>query len=774
MRALAVMAALVVVVVAAMPAPESAPERTFVQAVEFPYYLYPRQLWERELVWLDTIGVGTVEFSIPWSWHEPEPGKFDFTGATNPRRDLVGFIRILRRLGMRAWVRPVGTVRALAGGGLPVWAARDRRAQRQWAAEIEKILAPRLERHGGPIAFVEGSLPWTDHDGAPPSPPLPVTTISANDAGGMARSRRALAAGRGSLVWEEVEDALTPAGWEAAGIPGFRSGAVGMNGDERPTISALRRNAALLERWSALIPPLAAQPLDIKLPRGVSAAYLAARAPGAASGLSIVNTSAQPFAGELRVTGRAKHTIVLPTVHVGAGDALWLPIDMPLASGGLCRECSAFANGEYIVYSTAELDKVEFENGILAMEFAAPQPGEVVLQLSRQPSGPYLAGGKPIDFDWDEKTLRARLPIPAGKGAASRVRVGLAIEPPETSAFFVEARRLVLGEKNLLSTSYSSAELAQRSRLRLPEGYTAKPTVKSPLEIDYDVDVPREALHGSFVNLAIEADGVPLGRTRLQVFRPLSVHLAQAVKLHFGADDELAVDPMLVALDPKAGRNLDINLRNNAPRIASFTVEPECAGWEFLPPKSEISIGAVAERTLSLRAFGQSTGPGAGDMCDGRLRISGGAQLEIPMRIVTSPRGRTVAYAMDLDGDGAPEWVIESAQARAVFSTRNGGRWMEFVWKDTGTNFLPEQGALAGEGAVEVRRIDGGLEFSTPAWKRTVRLDGAALTMEQTSALPAETVRPASRDGVGLRVERESVERAVYRLNAEADKTESK
>ena len=30
------------------------PPPEFVQAVEFPYYLYPRTLWERELVWLKT------------------------------------------------------------------------------------------------------------------------------------------------------------------------------------------------------------------------------------------------------------------------------------------------------------------------------------------------------------------------------------------------------------------------------------------------------------------------------------------------------------------------------------------------------------------------------------------------------------------------------------------------------------------------------------------------------------------------------------------------
>ena len=107
------LAALLLLFAAALPAPVAdRPPPEYVQAVEFPYYLYPRTLWERELVWLKTIGVSTVEFSIPWNWHQLEPGEFDFTGRTSPRRDLVGFVRLLRRLDLRAWVRPLPPVPA--------------------------------------------------------------------------------------------------------------------------------------------------------------------------------------------------------------------------------------------------------------------------------------------------------------------------------------------------------------------------------------------------------------------------------------------------------------------------------------------------------------------------------------------------------------------------------------------------------------------------------------------------------------------------------------
>jgi hypothetical protein len=758
--------ALAVFFAASAPAPEVSQQREYVQAVEFPYYLYPRQYWDRELVWLQTIGIRTVEFSIPWNWHEPEQGKFDFTGATSPRRDVAGLIRVLRRLGMRAWVRPLGPVRGWSGGGVPAWAARDRHGLREWTIEIERLLAPQLERHGGPVAFVEGALPWTDQADAPPAPPLPIVTLSANDAGAMSRSRQALTSGRGSLLWHDVEDVIYPAGWAPPGAAMFRRGAVSLNGDERPTVNALRRGAALLQHWAPLITPLDARPLAMKLPRGVTAVQLRGRTPGSPSAVNISNNSEQTFSSDIRAHDRSgKHIVTIPSVSVAPGDSLWLPVEVPLAGGGLCKECSAFANGEHIVYATAELQTVEFENGILAMEFAAPVSGEAVLQLSRRPSGPYLAGGKPLEFEWDEKALRAKLPVPAGKGAGNRVRIGLAIEAPEQSAFFVDAKRLIIGQKNPISTSYSSEQLAARSRLRLPESFTASAVPKSPLEIDYELAVPRDSLHGSWVNLGIEADGVLLGRARLQLFRPLSVYLTDAMKLHFGDEEEMAVEPALVVRDPKSARNLDVTLRNNSPQIRNFVIEPNVNRWEFMPAKAEISIGGMMERIVALRAFSKGEESG---ICEGRLKISGATEMEVPLRILSVPRGRTVAYSMDLDGDGTPEWVLESSSVRAVFSARDGGRWLEFVWKDTGTNFLPESGVLSGAGTVYVVEQEGGLEFSGASWKRTVRLDGATLKVEQSSPLPADTLQNRKRGAVMLKVARESANRAVYSLAAEA------
>jgi hypothetical protein len=204
-------------------------------------------------------------------------------------------------------------------------------------------------------------------------------------------------------------------------------------------------------------------------------------------------------------------------------------------------------------------------------------------------------------------------------------------------------------------------------------------------------------------------------------------------------------------------------VRNNSPQIQSYRLEPAGDGFEFLPPKAELSIGAILERAAAFRVFPASATPG---LHDWRVRISGGTELEVPARFLVIPRGQALAWSADLDGDGAPEWVLENQKARAVFSAQDGGRWLEFVWKDSDLNVLPENGALAGSGPVEVRAGNGTLEFRGQGWQRTVRLAAAdaTLTVEQDTPLPAETLTAGKHGEINLEVRRESASRAVYSL----------
>jgi len=741
---------------AAGPAPE------FLQAVEFPYYMYPRNLWERELVWMKTIGVRTVEFSIPWNWHQQQPGDFDFTGRTSPRRDLVGLIRILRKLELRGWVRPLPPVAGWVNNGLPA-GMPDARARAAWLKALEGLLAPQTEKHGGPIAFVEGRELVID---AVP-PPAPVATISINEASALPRSREAIASAHGALLWVNVEEALYPAGWEATGAPLLRRGAVDLSGQERPATAALRRDAALLLNWSSLFADLheavMPKPAAGELPRGLSARELTSPA---VSAVSLINRSESTFLDELRVLDPvSRRPLVIPGVSVPAGESLWLPLNVSLGPGGLCRECSSFSSAERVVYATAELQTAEFENGILAMEFAAPQAGEVILQLAREPVGPYLAAGRPTRFDWDDKTLRARLPIPAGSGPGHRVRIGLAIEAPDKSAFFSDARRLIIGQKNVISTVYSSPEVASRSRLRLPEGFSATAAPKSPNEIDYTVSVPADALHGDFAALALEADGVPLGRARLQLFRPASVRLTQAIAVHFGPQTQFTAEPGTVPVQSRGGTNLDIVIRNNSLQIQNYHLEAGGEGLEFSPSQSDISVGPLDERPVSVRVFGRE---GASGLCAWHLRITGGADLDLPFRAILLPRNGTVTWTADLDGDGSADWVLESQQIRAVFSARGGGRLMELTWKDTNTNFLPAGGVLAQYGPVEVHADGDALEFAGNGWVRTARLAGGTITIEQSTPLPPDSPAPQTSGSLQLKVARESPFRVTYEIGQTA------
>ncbi len=216
------------------------------------------------------------------------------------------------------------------------------------------------------------------------------------------------------------------------------------------------------------------------------------------------------------------------------------------------------------------------------------------------------------------------------------MRIGIAIEAPETSAFFNEARRLVIGTKNTLSTIYSSAEVAARSRLRLPDGYSATAVPKSPNEIDYEISVPADALHGDFANLAIEADGVALGRARVQLLRPASIRLTQGLQFHFGPVTEMTPDPPVVALDPRGGANLEIAIRNNSMQIQTYHLQAAGEGLEFLPPKVEVSIAPTDERRVELRVF---AGEGVTGLREWTLNVKGGAEVAMPMRLMLTPRG---------------------------------------------------------------------------------------------------------------------------------------
>jgi hypothetical protein len=655
------------------------------QSVEFPFASFPRQYWDRELVWMKNVGIHNVAIDVR---------------STAEEQDVMLILRTLRKLDLTAWVR-------LAPA----------------AAGLEKSLEPLRKSHGGPILYL-GS-----------SPPEPVARLSAMSPAALSLSRAAISSKGGTLLWSDVEETFGPE---------YHRGAISFAGEESPTITALRRDALLLGYWqeglSLFQTSLNAESATGPLPEGVSARQLFTADHSGPSVVSITNNSKAAFRGDLRVGyPPLKHNIALPGVDVPAGESLLLPVNIPLAKGPFCRNCDALGNEDSIVYATAELTGAEHENGILALEFAAPAPGEVVVHLSQSPSGPLVAGGKPRTFDWDAGSGRARLPIPAGRAPGFRVRIALALEPPDNSAFFEDRKVLIIGQPNIVPTSYSSEAIASRSRLRAPANLKFEAIPKGPLSIDYSVTVPPDALHGDHVDLSLEADGVQMGHTRLQLLRAASIRIREEVKRHFGTSAELAVFPSLVPMDQRAGRNISLTVRNNFPEIKTYVLELSGDGLEFSPAKTEVTIAASSERDVSVRIFPKRE-DGSGPLT-AVARLSGAAAFELPVRLAIIPRGQTISYAIE---NG---FIMESARARAIFADNSKQQLMEFTWKDSERNVLPEGGINFGSG------------------NRKVTLEGAELTIEQDSPLPPEKLKPGKRNDLTLTVQRPSPNRAIYAIS---------
>ena len=95
-------------------------------------------------------------------------------------------------------------------------------------------------------------------------------------------------------------------------------------------------------------------------------------------------------------------------------------------------------------------------------------------------------------------------------------------------------------------------------------------------------------------------------------------------------------------IDPKAGGNLEISIRNNSAQIQTYHLKPSGEGLEFLPPKSDVSIGPTDERRVELRVFAANSGDSPAGLRDWTLKVNNGAILTIPMRVVLLPRGQTV------------------------------------------------------------------------------------------------------------------------------------
>lgn len=89
-----------------------------VKAAEIHYPRIPKEYWEHRIKMSKALGMNTICLYVFWNFHEPEEGKYDFTG----QKDIAAFCRLAQENGMYVIVRPGPYVCAeWEMGGLPWW-----------------------------------------------------------------------------------------------------------------------------------------------------------------------------------------------------------------------------------------------------------------------------------------------------------------------------------------------------------------------------------------------------------------------------------------------------------------------------------------------------------------------------------------------------------------------------------------------------------------------------------------------------------------------------
>jgi hypothetical protein len=129
--------------------------------VEIRYFAAPRDDWELLLLRARQLGADTVVARVPWGWHATTERTVDLAGATDERRDLVGFVRLCGQFGLRVLLNPGPVHDDLLGGGAPAWL---------------------LQQHPAACALDQHGAPWLDAGGLPrPSALHPAFLAAARD-----------------------------------------------------------------------------------------------------------------------------------------------------------------------------------------------------------------------------------------------------------------------------------------------------------------------------------------------------------------------------------------------------------------------------------------------------------------------------------------------------------------------------------------------------------------------------------------------------------------
>jgi beta-galactosidase len=131
---------------------------------EMHYPRVPRRYWRDRMRKMRALGLNTLCTYVFWNLHEPEPGKFDFTG----NHDVAAYVRAAQQEGLWVILRPGPYICAEWDfGGLPSWLLstfdlkvrttdpRFLAAAAKYLKRVGEQLAPLQITRGGPIIMVQ-------------------------------------------------------------------------------------------------------------------------------------------------------------------------------------------------------------------------------------------------------------------------------------------------------------------------------------------------------------------------------------------------------------------------------------------------------------------------------------------------------------------------------------------------------------------------------------------------------------------------------------------
>lgn len=135
-----------------------------IRSGEIHYPRVPREYWRDRLRKAKAMGLNTIQTYVFWNLHEPEPGKFDFSGNL----DIAAFVRIAGEEGLDVIVRPGPYIcTELDFGGFPAWLlstpglrvrsmdVRFLEYSARYMKRVARELAPLSVTRGGPIVMAQ-------------------------------------------------------------------------------------------------------------------------------------------------------------------------------------------------------------------------------------------------------------------------------------------------------------------------------------------------------------------------------------------------------------------------------------------------------------------------------------------------------------------------------------------------------------------------------------------------------------------------------------------